>query len=316
MYTAWNNKQLPVDNILWERFSHLAIASVYPLTNGHLESSTVDTFIEPLVAKAKEQGKTVILSVGGAGKGSEAFKSIMADPALKNTFIENLVSYVKQHKVDGVDIDWEYWSYQSEQNKGGNDPVESQYLVELLKSLRETLSPSTILTVDIAPGEWLGAQYKVELQEYVDYVNLMAFDFTGSWDNSDIAHHADYRTFRKAIKHTLNKGFKADKLLIGLPAYGIEFINGSNKTIRHVPYREIIDAPNINKSALHKGKYKNTFFETKSLLNKKSRLILNKELAGVFLFDLASDHKANEHSLLEFLSPHIIPLDKNTNKVP
>lgn len=109
----------------------------------------------------------------------------MAESITRRKFVSHLINYAEKYEVDGIDIDWEYWSYQSEQGKGGNDPIESQYLVKLLQDLREQLPPSMLLTVDIAPGNWLGAQYNVEIQDYVDYVdyaNLMAFGFTGRWD--------------------------------------------------------------------------------------------------------------------------------------
>ena len=79
----------------------------------------------------------VILSIGGAGSASAGLLKITNSPATLSLFVKNLAAYVKQYSIDGIDIDWEYWTYQSELNRGGQDPVESQQLVDLIKLLRQ-----------------------------------------------------------------------------------------------------------------------------------------------------------------------------------
>ena len=110
--------------------------------------------------------------------------------------------------------------FRNEFKKGGNDADESQRLVYLLKKLRSELSESILLTADISPGPWVGPQYLPEIQEHVDYVNLMAFDFTGQWNSSKVSHHAEFGTFLRAVNQTVSRGFKPEKMLVGLPTYG------------------------------------------------------------------------------------------------
>lgn len=306
VYAAWKYNLYGLEQIPWSRFSHIALASVYPREDGTLESSAVDSFIVRCVELAKQHNKKVILSVGGAGEGSKAFRRIMADAVLAQQFVNNLAAYAKQYKVDGVDIDWEYWTLQAERNQGGNDPIESQYLLNLVKSVRAAIGPEMLLTVDIAPGEWLGPQYKVELQEFVNYVNLMAFDFTGAWPSSEVGHHADYAMFVKAIRHTLDKGFRKDKLLVGLPAYGIEFIDGKNLRIRHVGFNEIVALAAKNTQALKQGKIDNIYFETNEHFLRKAKYVTTNELAGVFVFDIASDVLDEKLSLMNSLRKYIL----------
>lgn len=306
VYAAWKFNQYGLEQIPWSRFSHIAIASVYPREDATLESTAVDGFIQKCVELAKQHNKKVILSVGGAGEGSKAFRRIMAQPALAQQFVNNLVAYAKHHKVDGVDIDWEYWTLQSEHNQGGNDPIESQYLLELVKAVRVAVGPQMFLSVDIAPGEWLGGQYKLELQEFADYVNLMAFDFTGAWPSSKVGHHADYAMFVKAIQHTLDRGFHKEKLLVGLPAYGVEFIDGKNLAIRHVGFNEIATLAVNNAQALENGQINNIYFDTKEQFARKARYVTANGLAGVFVFDLASDVLDDKRSLMYSLKQYIL----------
>lgn len=310
VYAGWKYPQVQPDHLPWPKFSHLAIASVYPLPDGSLQTEMVDQFIQPLVAAAHAEGKTVLLSVGGAGEGSRAFHQIMASPEKAAVFVDNLLQYARLHQLDGVDIDWEYWTYQHQLNKGGRDPIESQQLVDLLKLLRSKLGDKMILTADIIAGDWLGPQYDPAMQQYLDYVNLMAFDFTGGWPQSHIGHHADYGTFIKAIKHSLAKGFHADKLLVGLPAYGIEFIDGGNQQTRQIGYRDIVAIAGADHSLLQQGKLGHIYFENTYLFAKKAKYLARKKLAGFFVFDIASDHPAAELSLLTASQRYITPIQQ------
>jgi chitinase len=307
VYAGWKYPQVSAQQLPWSQFSHLAIASVYPLPDGSLQSAMVDQFITSLVATAHEHGKTVLLSVGGAGEGSRAFHQIMKNPATAAKFVANVTQYARRHQLDGIDIDWEYWTFQHQLQKGGRDPVESQQLTDLLKALRTSLGPDMLLTADIIAGDWLGAQYSAEIQQYVDYVNLMAFDFTGGWPESQIGHHADYATFVKAIKHTLAKGFMPEKLLIGLPAYGIEFIDGGKAKTRQIAYRDIVDLAGASPAILQQGKLNHIYFENKYLFAKKAKYLAKQNLAGYFMFDVGADHPDPELSLLHAAGRYITP---------
>jgi chitinase len=45
----------------------------------------------------------VILSIGGAGKGSDNFKEVARDPALRNTLAASARSLVDAYGLDGID---------------------------------------------------------------------------------------------------------------------------------------------------------------------------------------------------------------------
>ena len=314
VYADWKYPDFNAEHLPWSQFSHLAIASVYPQAAGTLESTMVDQFIAPLVKAAHQQNKKVLLSVGGAGEGSKAFHQIMQNQQTTKMFIHNISQYARQHQLDGIDIDWEYWTYQHQLQRGGRDPVESQQLIDLLKALRAELPPPFLLSVDIVAGDWLGAQYGSEIQQHVDYVNLMAFDFTGGWPSSLIAHHADYDTFVRAIKHTLAKGFDRQKLLVGLPAYGIEFVDGGKTQTRQVAYRDIVASSGANPAILQKGKFGHVYFENKFLFAKKARYLARKNLAGYFVFDIAADHPDPEFSLMTAARRYITPVVHHSSR--
>ncbi|NTS77539.1 glycoside hydrolase family 18 protein [Catenovulum sp. SM1970] len=303
VYPVWlEDHPTAIKNLPWHQFSHIAIASIYPKEDGSLETTQADTFIKQLVKAAKAHDTQVVISVGGAHHASKGFLSIVKSEDKLATFTQSLKRYVAKYNLDGVDIDWEYWTYQSELGKGGQDPIESKQLVKLAAMVNDTLPDDILLTADIAAGPWVGPQYLAELQSHVDYLNLMAFDFTGAWSSSPIAHHSDFATFKLAINNVLNRGFTKDKLLISLPAYGIEFIDGENKQINHVSYKSIAKTLGEDEKKINQGQYGHIYFETPSLIKQKVDYALKHDLAGFSFFEINSDSNNQAISLMNQLA--------------
>lgn len=301
-YPTWPVENFSPKDIRWDYLTHLGVVAIYPLDDGGLNTVDADALLPELLTLAHAHNKKVIISVGGNGEAGKGFLALTKNKATQQAFITNIVNYVNRYGLDGVDIDWEYWTYQNEEGKGGNDPIESRRLVNLLKALREKLPAEKLLTVDVFVGEWVGLQYLSEIEQSVDYVNLMAYDFTGAWSESPIGHHSDYSTFKRALAFAQSQGFSKEKLIVGLPTYGIEFKNGGNESIKHWAYRDIIKqvSPGDNASELlERGRENNLYFETPALTAKKARLIQREGYAGAMLFELTGDTLNPETSLLK-----------------
>lgn len=308
VYPTWSANQLPIESIPWYKFTHITLTFILPNADGSLQTNDMDQIIDPLVKIAHKKNKKVFISIGGALGYGDAFQKISADKNRLKLFTENVKSYVEAHKIDGIDIDWEYWTKQVIHKQGGNDPVESRLLVDLLASLRAGLPKDVQLTTDVFAGYWYGEQYLPEIQQHVDYLALMAYDFTGAWESSDVAHHADYSTFKKSIEFFVGRGFNKEKLLVGFPAYGIEFINGKNNQVnKDHPHKSIVEKIKQNQGNYNSGKISNLYFETPELVKKKSQYVINQQLAGIFMFELTQDTLDNDTSLLSSSNQVISP---------
>lgn len=312
-YPTWSANELPLESIPWHKFTHITLTFVLPNADGSLQTSEADKIIAPLVKLAHEKNKSVFISIGGATGYSDAFQKIATDKVRLRLFTQNIAAYVAKHQIDGVDIDWEYWTKQAVHNQGGNDPIESRLLVDLLAALRAELPKNIQLTTDIFAGYWYGEQYLPEIQEHVDYLALMAYDFTGAWESSPIGHHADYSTFKKSIDFFVDRGFKKEKLLVGFPAYGIEFFDGKNKQVKKdYSHKQIVEKIKEQRGDYNSGKMGNLYFETPQLVKKKSQYIIDQQLAGTFLFELTQDTLGNDTSLLsasnQIISPNFCTL--------
>lgn len=70
-------------------------------------------------------------------------------------------------------------------------------------------------------------------QEYLDFLNLMAYDFAGPW-TSTAGHHAqlypddsEEPSGSTAVDYVKSTGFPAKKILLGIPVYGRSFLGAT-----------------------------------------------------------------------------------------
>lgn len=289
VWPVWETKAQPNSGMM-EQLSHLAIAFALPTAEGGLNTVDVDRTLEAIRPTAESTNIPLILSIGGAAGYDDAFIVLSKDANKRAKFVKKIVDYVAEKNFSGVDIDWEIWTQQTQKGLGGNDPVESVLLVELLKDLRLALPSDVRLSTDIFAGSYYGSQYLSEIQEHVDSVNLMAFDFTGQWSQSTIGHHSLPTMVERAFEDVNGRGFASNIIVLGVPAYGVKFENGKNSTVSKIPIREIESLTGLVKEkALKDGRYKDTYFETPHMTKTKVRSALKRGVTGFFIFDLTQD---------------------------
>lgn len=163
------------------------------------------------------------------------FSKLAADPEATAKFILNAVNGMKEMGFNGIDIDWEYPAAKDATN-----------YVNLLQGLRVALDKqSTIdktqyyLTIATPAGidkivNLTNPQWQTIFQT-VDYVDVMTYDFHGSWDaKSDFMSAMNLdpidptiqdQTLGKynvtdAIKAYQDRGLTTNKIVLGVPMYG------------------------------------------------------------------------------------------------
>lgn len=69
--------------------------------------------------------------------------------------------------------------------------------------------------------------------EYLDYINLVAYDFFGTW-TSKTGHHAQLYTMNKdepsastGVAYVMSQGFPPKRILLGIPTYGRSFLKAN-----------------------------------------------------------------------------------------
>ena len=102
------------------------------------------------------------------------------------------------------------------------------------------MSAPYLLTTALPAGEWILRNINLlALQDLVDLINLMAYDFSGPWIEKT-AHQSQLLTpaqphneaaqlsCQAAVAYVLGEGVYPTKLLLGIPLYGRSFLNTDN----------------------------------------------------------------------------------------
>ncbi|BET02278.1 chitinase [Nesidiocoris tenuis] len=192
--------------------------------------------------KANPKLKT-LLAIGGWSFGTQKFKDMSATRYSRQTFIYSAVPFLRQRHFDGLDLDWEY-------PKGGDD---KKNFVLLLKELREAFEaeaqevkkPRLMLSaaVPVGPDNVRGGYDVPAVAGYLDFINLMAYDFHGKWEretghNAPLYAPSSDSEWRKqlsvsaAAEMWTRLGAPKEKLIIGMPTYGRTFtLAGPKNTV-------------------------------------------------------------------------------------
>ena len=176
----------------------------------------------------------IVVSVGG-WTWSGAFSDMVLTPASRKKFIDSAVQFVRDHQLDGLDVDWEYPG--SIGNGNVFRPQDKQNYTLFLKELRsrfdiegKRLGRHLVTSIAVgASAEFISNTEMGQVQRYVDSVNLMSYDYYESSSDATTGHHAPLFTNPADPKHVSadasvklfeQAGVPAHKLVLGVPFYG------------------------------------------------------------------------------------------------
>ena len=316
-------KTLPQDYDL-NKLTHLIYFSLIPSgdgsfswTSGRDSLAMYNTF-QDLKAKRGGGPTKIILSIGGTDAvGSGGYNTIAADPATTQLFVNRVKDILDLWGADGVDIDWEKWL----RTKEDSDNHEN-----FLKALSETLKPAgyTIFT-DVPASNWNGQWFNPKASEYVDYIQPMAYTFSGSW-SSTTEHHSSLAQSKGALSYWVGRGIPKEKLVLGVPFYGVSFGGASAPGQSFTGVSSLGATPDFKdlKVAISSGDYTHSaegdpkgpyiysttkneiiFYNDSSTLAQKGKMVVEEEYAGAMVWELGQDD--NEGTLINSLSNSIFP---------
>ncbi|MCF6239718.1 MAG: glycoside hydrolase family 18 protein [Bacteroidales bacterium] len=218
-----------------QKLTHINYAFANILDGKITEGSKYDSlnFIKLNTLKTKNPDLKILISVGGwAWSGN--FSDMALTDSSRSIFIKSCIKFINKYRLDGIDLDWEYPALPGNNNK--HRPEDKTNFTALLKELRQALDNNTeknkkkyLLT--IAAGAFPDYVANVELKkiiQYLDFINLMTYDFTGGW-NKETAHHTnlyiqdtinDKISVKKAVDSYLLNDVPTNKIVIGAAFYG------------------------------------------------------------------------------------------------
>jgi GH18 family chitinase len=189
-------EQVPV-----ERLTHLDYAFALPAADGALLPPPHVRRLDAVAERARAAGVRVLISVGGWGQ-EKPFIALAADPAARARFVRELLAFVATHRLDGIDMDWEY-------PQAG---AQAEHYAALMHALAEGLRPhGRLLTAAVHAVSSAGIPSSVFAD--VDFLNLMVYD------GDEGAGHAPMAYALAALEHWERRGLPRDKLVLGVPFY-------------------------------------------------------------------------------------------------
>ncbi|KAG7154890.1 Chitotriosidase-1-like 5 [Homarus americanus] len=193
--------------------------------------------------KQQKAGLKTLLAIGGwtDSRGSYKYSDLVASQTRRRNFIDDVIPFLQKYDFDGLDLDWEYPSYED-----GGRPQDKENFGIFVKELKTAFqSHNLMVTAAVGASEKLGNEgYDIPvLGQYLDFIHLMTYDYHGSWE-TQADHHSplykpenDINNFYSdfAVSFWINKGAPADKLVLGVPLYGRSFTLSTSKTIPPAP---------------------------------------------------------------------------------
>ncbi|GAB3012996.1 glycoside hydrolase family 18 protein [Spirosoma pulveris] len=229
------------DQIEAQKLTHINYAFGVPDEKGEIAPLTAkdgENLAKLTSLRASNKDLKILLSIGGWG-GCKYFSDAALNDASRQKFTNSAVAILKKHRLDGIDIDWEY----PDQIGAGNiyRPADKKNFTLFLKSLRDGLDKQGKLDkrtganhylLTAATGGDTAFVNHTELgkaQKFLDYVNIMTYDLYHGNDKVTGHHSPLYQSAKgdharnssaDAVDGHIRAGVPASKIVLGLPFYG------------------------------------------------------------------------------------------------
>ncbi len=200
------------ETIPYDKLTHINYSFLIPNADGTFNTIVNGWKLKQIAEEAHAADVEVIISVGGWGW-EKQFEQMAANAETRAAFVDNLVAFVDEYDLDGADIDWEY-------PQAGE---QEEHFTLLIRALREAM-PDKVLTTAVVSHGVNGEGISDETLETFDFINVMTY--AGP-------EHGTMEQYERGFTYWEERGVPADKLVMGVPFYGLP---------QDVIYRKAVEA--------------------------------------------------------------------------
>ncbi|KIK94729.1 glycoside hydrolase family 18 protein [Paxillus rubicundulus Ve08.2h10] len=221
-----------VSNVSWTPYTHMAFFTAQPSSAGTVELIISDpSMVDQFTSTALANNVKPVLTVGG-WDGSIYWSSSVATATNRSTWATSLVQYANAHGFSGLDFDWEY---PGKQGIGCNiispqDSVNFQYFLQEIRQQAPNLTLSAAVSIFPFVDDTGSASTDVSpFASVLDWIEIMNYDVFGTFStvdgpnaplNDTCASGNQLGSAVSAVAAWTNAGFPANKIVLGVPAYG------------------------------------------------------------------------------------------------
>lgn len=263
----------PVENLQIDKLTHVMYAFLIPKEDGSLEPLEDPEQLKELVEKCHESGTKVYIALGGwCYQGAElvyVFEDLAASKESRTTLIDNVMAFVEEYDLDGVEIDWEHPNAKSIGNYESLVVEMSGKLEADGKHLTAALNGAWSKT----EGPEVSKLLTDKCLDSFEFINIMAYDM----NNED---HSPLWFANSSIEYWLNRKVPREKIIIGMPLYA----RPSWMQYRHIVQ---LNPENAYQDYAETAPLK-SYYNGLNTLREKTMVALRKA-GGVMLFDVNED---------------------------
>ena len=291
------------DKVDFCKLTHVNIAFGNPMVDGTIQLSNPSAIsnLEQVISTAKLQNSSIQFYISLAGgvlsdQVANTWKSFLASSQDRPKLIDKIIEFVLENKLDGVDVDLE-WSHVTQ---GYSD-----FVIELKKELSIHGKGMTAAF----PSETKFSQISDQALAVFDFINIMVYDYTGSWNPSEPGQHSSYNHAERGINYWKNiVGIAGEKLTLGVPFYGYNFLNST--TVESFTYGSMVASNTLNSERDQVG---NKYYNGRPTIASKVKLAAQ-NLSGIMIWELGQD-SFTEYSLLQTIHKTYTDLGVKTTEL-
>lgn len=156
-------------------------------------------------------------------------ETVLGDPATRSKVVDNIIKLIQEKQYDGANIDFELLPPKQRDNL-------TAFMAELypkMQGINKTLIISVFPQVDVAE-DVSGAYNYPELSKNADFLQIMTYDYHWSTSPKPGA-IAPIDWYEKNIKYAIDNAGGPHKVIIGVGAYGYDWVPGKDgETVTYV----------------------------------------------------------------------------------
>ncbi len=268
------------ESIVYEKLTHLNLAFANPDSDGNLVMPSIASIVSD--ARSANPNIVICLSLAGGALSDEQatnWSNLIDDGSNIPDFVVKIVDYVLDNDLDGIDVDLE-WDHVT--------PGYSPFVLALNTALD---AHDKLLTAALPQTRF--ANITDEALAAYDFINIMSYDATGPWNPSSPGQHSSLQFSKDGINLWKNSiGIPSEKLTLGVPFYGYEFISPTEATA--FTFNDMV---RIDESYANLNNVGNAYYNGIPTIKAKVGLANDENLGGIMIWELGQD-SFDEYSLL------------------
>ncbi len=264
----------PVEDIRFDRLTNIIYAFLIPRADGSLVPIEKPERLRALVKEAHRHKVKVSIALGGWSYKdvplAPNFEALAADKTARERLASEVLDFVKEYNLDGVELDWEYPTL-------GESARNYESLVLTMRWKLKSRGKLFSAAVNGAWTKFQGTDFSSGVStnclNAFDWITVMSYDLYG-------AQHAPLWYADTSIAFWANRGMPREKIILGMPLYA----RPSWKQ-----YRELVAENRGNAWRDYaSGTSGESWYNGLATLKEKTRMALL-SAGGVMLFDIHED---------------------------